>query len=64
MKQKNILNNKDKNFFKKEGFLYIKNFFNKNLISELNKSIIFSLNEVLKKKKYTMNLNTLNLMIN
>lgn len=51
MKQKNILNNKDKNFFKKEGFLYIKNFFNKNLISELNKSIIFSLNEVLKKKK-------------
>ena len=50
MRQKKILNKKDKNFFEKEGFLYIKNFLNKNLISELNKSIIFSLNEVLKKK--------------
>jgi len=51
VRQKKILNKKDKNFFEKEGFLYIRNFLSKNLISELNKSIIFSLDEILKKKK-------------
>ena len=45
------MNKKDKDFFEKEGFLYIKNFLSKNIIIELNKSIVFSLDEVLKKKK-------------
>ena len=45
------MNKKDKDFFEKECFLYIKNFLSKNLIIELNKSIVFSLDEVLKKKK-------------
>ena len=51
MTKKNILNKKEVNFFKKEGFLYIKNFLSKKLINELNKSIIFSLDVFLKKKK-------------
>lgn len=51
MKKKSIINRKDKDFFEKEGFLYIKNFLSKNLIVELNRSIVFSLDEVLKKKK-------------
>ena len=51
MKKKNIINKKDIDFFEKEGFLYIKNFLSKELITELNRSIIFSLDEVLKKKK-------------
>jgi len=51
VRKKNILNKKNKDFFKKEGFLCIKNFLSKKLINELNKSIIFSLDEILKKKK-------------
>ena len=62
MTKKNILNKKEVNFFKKEGFLYIKNFLSKKLINELNKSIIFSLDVFLKKKNCTMHLSNLNLM--
>lgn len=56
------LNKKDLNFYKKDGFLYIKNFFDKKFIKEVNKSIISSLDEFLKKKnihnsfkKYNLN---------
>ena len=45
------LKKKNLDFFKKEGFLYIKNFFDKKLIFNINRSIIFSLNETLKKNK-------------
>tara|TARA_B100000795_G_scaffold257963_1_gene231658 strand:- start:11634 stop:12470 length:837 start_codon:yes stop_codon:yes gene_type:complete len=45
------LKKKDLNFYKKDGFLYIENFFDKKLIKEINKSITLSLDEFLKKKK-------------
>ena len=45
------LKKKDLNFYKKDGFLYIENFFDKKLIKEINKSITLSLDEILKKKK-------------
>tara|TARA_B100000795_G_C22693578_1_gene396629 strand:- start:652 stop:840 length:189 start_codon:yes stop_codon:yes gene_type:complete len=47
-----FLNKKNIDFYKNEGFLYISNFFDKKLIKELNKSIILSLDESLKKKNY------------
>ena len=47
------LNKKNLNFYKEDGFLYIKNFFDKKFIKEVNKSIISSLDEFLKKKIYT-----------
>ena len=46
-----FLNKKNIDFYKNEGFLYISNFFDKDLINELNKSIVLSLDEILKKKK-------------
>lgn len=46
-----FLNKKNIDFYKNEGFLYISNFFDKELINELNKSIVLSLDEILKKKK-------------
>jgi ectoine hydroxylase-related dioxygenase (phytanoyl-CoA dioxygenase family) len=46
-----FLNEKNINFYKNEGFLYIENFFDNKLIKKLNKSIILSLDEILKKKK-------------
>jgi len=45
-----ILNKKNLDFYKKEGFLYMENFFDKKLIKEINKSVILSLDETLKKK--------------
>ena len=47
-----FLNKKNIDFYKNEGFLYISNFFDKELINELNKSIVLSLDEILKKKNY------------
>ncbi len=44
-----ILKKKDIDFYNNEGFLYIKDFFDKKLIKELNKCIILSLDESLKK---------------
>lgn len=48
---RSVLNKKEISFYNKEGFLCIKNFFDKKLIKELNSSIILSLDEFLKKKK-------------
>lgn len=51
-KIKNLfLNKKDIDFYRNEGFLFVENFFEKKLIKKLNKSIILSLDEILKKKK-------------
>ena len=57
-----ILSKKDISFYKNEGFLYMKNFFDKKLIKEINKSIILSLDESLKNnnlysmfKRYSLN---------
>ena len=46
------MNKKNIDFYKNESFLYISNFFDKELINELNKSIVLSLDEILKKKNY------------
>ena len=45
-----FLNKKNIEIYKNEGFLFIENFFDKKLIKKLNKSIILSLDEILKKK--------------
>lgn len=47
--KRSILNKKDIGFYKNEGFLYIKNFFDKKLIKQLNNCIILSLDQSLKK---------------
>ena len=56
------MSKKDISFYKNEGFLYMKNFFDKKLIKEINKSIILSLDESLKNnnlysmfKRYSLN---------